>query len=339
VFANAGIRNPYTAILKIENSKGEVLEKFVGKPEQALNEESANKISDILSDNTARTPAYGSNSPLYIKDRPVAVKTGTTNDYRDVWIVGYTPNLVVGAWMGNNDNSPMVKKTAGLIISPMWRSFMDVALPTLPKEYFGTPEPTPKDIKPVFRGVWQGYDSFVIDKISGKLATELTPEETRQEMYIPNVHEILYWVDKKAPWGPVPTNPADDPQFNLWEYSVQKWVQTQNLTQPNKPSDYDDVHTKRKAPNLTIINPNQNNSYRTNEKIIVQTTNSGSYTLTKLDFYINNIYIGSSSQSPFLFSFTPSEISNISRRNTLKVIATDAVYNRSEEEINFEVSI
>ena len=260
VFADAGVRNPYISILKVEDSQGNILEQASYHPEQVIPTESANKISDILSDNTARTPAYGANSPLYISDRPVAVKTGTTNDYRDVWIVGYTPNLVVGAWAGNNNNTPMVKKTAGLIISPMWRTFMDAALPSLPKEYFTAPEPTPTDLKPVFRGIWQGYDYYTLDKVSGKLATDSTPEETKQNVYIPNVHEILYWVNKDDPWGAVPANPSDDPQFDHWEYPVQEWLKTQNIPMPVQPTAYDDVHTKTNSPSLTISNPAVNST-------------------------------------------------------------------------------
>ena len=97
-------------------------------------EETAQKISSILSDNVARTPLYGNRSLLYFENRDVAAKTGTTNDYRDAWTVGYSPNLVVGAWVGNNDNTPMEKKVAGMIVTPMWRAFMDIALPTLKRK-------------------------------------------------------------------------------------------------------------------------------------------------------------------------------------------------------------
>jgi 1A family penicillin-binding protein len=339
VFANEGVRNPYISILKVENARGEILEQASYNPEQVISAESANKISDILSDNVARTPAYGVNSPLNIASRPVAVKTGTTNDYRDVWIVGYAPNLVVGAWVGNNDNSPMVKKTAGLIISPMWRAFMDVALPTIPKEYFNSPEPTSKEIKPVFRGVWQGYDFFTIDRISGKLATDLTPEETRQDIYIPNVHEILYWVDKNDPYGAVPDNPENDSQFDHWEYPVQEWLKTQVLPTPEKPKKEDDVHTTAKSPKPTITSPVDGFVYNRNQKITVQITNQSPYILSKVDFYINNTYVGSSATSPFLFSFTPTEINSINNGdNILKVIATDMIYNRGEKEVNFQVA-
>lgn len=337
VFANEGIRNPYISILKVENAKGEILEEAKYNPEQVLSSESANKISDILSDNAARLPAYGANSPLEFKDRPVAVKTGTTNDFRDVWIVGYTPNLVVGAWGGNNNNTSIDKKVAGMVIAPLWRAFMDKALPTLPKEYFNAPESTAKEIKPVFRGVWQGYDYFTIDKISQKLATDLTPEETRQDIYLPNVHEILYWVDKDDPQGAVPENPSADPQFDHWEYPVMQWLKNNPPPEPIKPTSNDDIHTIKNSPKIEIINPTDNATYSSDEKITIQTEVSGFYPISKLDFYVNSTYIGSSNTAPFLFSFTPAEIKSIRSDNILKIVATDLVINRKEAEIRFNI--
>ena len=340
VFANEGIRNPYISILKIENSKGEILEQASYNPEQVLSPEVTDKITDILADNVARTPLYGATSPLYFKDRPVAAKTGTTNDYRDAWIMGYTPNLVVGAWAGNNDNSPIDKKIAGFVVAPLWRAFMDVALPTLPKEYFTTPEPTSEEIKPVFRGIWQGYDSFITDKISGKLATDLTPKETQVENYIPNVHEILYWVNKDDPYGAIPANPADDPQFNHWEYPVQQWLLTHPISTPIKPTSFDDVHTVNNSPKITIVNPNNSSSYASNQKITVQIANQGVFPLSTLDFYLNGSYAGTSKTSPFLFSFTPSDMKSVTPgKNTLKIVATDTIYNKSETSVDFTVSI
>jgi len=338
VFANAGIRNPYVSILRIEDAEGNTLEESVSRPEQVLSAESANKISDILSDNVARIPAYGANSPLYFSDRPVAAKTGTTNDFRDVWIVGYTPNLVVGAWGGNNNNTPIDKKVAGMVIAPLWRAFMNEALPSLPKEYFTAPEPTSTDLKPVFRGVWQGYDYFTIDKLSGKLATDLTPEETRKDIYLPNVHEILYWITKDDPYGDLPTTPSNDSQFDHWEYPVQEWLKTQTLITPIKPTALDDIHTAEKSPKIIITNPVANFTYNKSEKILVQFSNQNIYPLSKLDFYLNGIYIGSSTNIPFLFSFTLNEVTAQAEENTLKIVATDAFYNRGETEVKFNIS-
>jgi 1A family penicillin-binding protein len=120
VFANNGIRNPYISIISVTDKNGNEVESLRQRSESVMDQNITSQISNILSDNVARTPAYGENSPLYFPGRPVAVKTGTTNDYKDVWIVGYTPSLAVGAWAGNNNNTSMEKKVAGMIIAPMW---------------------------------------------------------------------------------------------------------------------------------------------------------------------------------------------------------------------------
>jgi len=195
VFANDGVRNSYNPILWVEDGQGNIIDRNTPFPKRVLPAETARMMSDILSDNNARTPGYGSNSPLYISEN-VAVKTGTSNDYKDAWIIGYSPNLVVGAWVGNNDNSPMEKKVAGLIVSPLWRAVMDKALPSLPNESFIEPDTSGiEDLKPILRG-------------------EVGP----------GPHSLLFWIDKDNPRGPVPSNPAQDPQFTNWEYGVSHFI-------------------------------------------------------------------------------------------------------------------
>ena len=201
VFANEGVRNPYSGILRIEDKNGNVLEEFEPKPQRVISDDITLQISDILSDNTARTPAFGARSYLYIESNDVAVKTGTTNDYKDAWILGYTPSLVVGTWAGNNDNTSMEKKVAGFIVAPMWNAFMQEILKEYPKEEFRKPPKTSEDIKPILRGVWQGGEQYIIDRISGKLATEYTPKETQEKRVLTNVHNILYWVNKMTRLG------------------------------------------------------------------------------------------------------------------------------------------
>lgn len=195
VFANDGIKNAYNSILRIEDGEGNTIERFTPFPHRVLPAETARIISSILSDNIARTPAYGPNSTLYIPSRDVAVKTGTSNDYRDAWILGYTPNIVIGAWVGNNDNSPMEKKVAGLIVSPLWRELMDQVLPQLAFEPFIKPKQEDySSLKPILKGDWGNQ-----------------------------ARSILFWVDKNNPQGPIPQNPENDPQFKNWEYAVQSW--------------------------------------------------------------------------------------------------------------------
>lgn len=223
VFANDGVRHEYKTILKVTDKSGKVLEEY--KPEEDEGDEVmdpnvARNISSILSDNNARTPAFGANSPLYYPGYQVAAKTGTTNDYRDAWILGYTPNIAIGAWAGNNDNTPMSKQVAGFIIAPMWNAVMSEALTMVPKESFQVPKEEDPNLKPILRGVWQG----------GSVTTRQTDSEndsstaTTERIYTGGVHSILHWVDKDDPRGPTPRNPNRDPQYSNWEFAVARWA-------------------------------------------------------------------------------------------------------------------
>jgi len=140
VFATEGIRIPPVAILKIEDSNGKVIYQAKKTERKVLETEVARLINDILSDNEARAPMFGKHSSLYFKDYQVAAKTGTTNSFRDAWTIGYTPSIVAGVWVGNNDNSPMAKKPAVVLAGPIWHQFMEKALLKFPKENFIPPE-------------------------------------------------------------------------------------------------------------------------------------------------------------------------------------------------------
>ena len=96
VFGNNGIRNPYTGILKVEKGDGKILEEYSPRSYEVLPKNVTLTVSDVLADNVARTPTFGSSSPLFISGKDVAVKTGTTNSNKDAWTLGYTPSIVVG---------------------------------------------------------------------------------------------------------------------------------------------------------------------------------------------------------------------------------------------------
>ncbi len=196
-FANNGIRNDTTGVLKIEDSSGSVLEQYQQSTTSVIPANIANDMSAMLSDNPARVPEYSLDSPLHFPGYDVAVKTGTTNDTRDAWVIGYTPSIVIGTWAGNNDNSPMVKSIAGFIVAPMWHDVMAYALSKYPKTYFGEPDPIPSSVPPMLQGIWNTGDG---------------------------VHSLLHYVDKRNPLGPPPTNPASDAQYSRWEYALQHWL-------------------------------------------------------------------------------------------------------------------
>ncbi|MDI6602496.1 MAG: PBP1A family penicillin-binding protein [Patescibacteria group bacterium] len=140
VLANDGLRVPPNAILKIEDSKGKVIFENKKTPMRVLESKATRLINDVLSDNEARTPMFGPRSNLYFENYQVAAKTGTSQDSRDGWLIGYTPSIVTGVWVGNNDNTPMLKKAAELLAGPIFNKFMKKALLKYPPENFLKPE-------------------------------------------------------------------------------------------------------------------------------------------------------------------------------------------------------
>lgn len=130
VFANGGTLTPLNPILEIKDATGQALKtKSVEPSTQVIPETVAFQINQTLSDNNARSPAFGFNSVLNIKNRTVAVKTGTTNNLRDNWTIGYTPKYLVATWVGNNDNSSMSRVVSGITgASPIWSRTMQSLL-------------------------------------------------------------------------------------------------------------------------------------------------------------------------------------------------------------------
>lgn len=280
-FAHDGVRNPHVGILKVTDANGKVLEEYEENKEQALDAEVARYINNILSDNTARTPAFGSSSALLIPGYDVAAKTGTTNDYRDVWIVGYTPTIAVGAWAGNNDNSPMEKKVAGFIIAPLWNEFMRVALAHVPTESFIPPTPKEEREGPaILYGDWSGNGS--------------------------GVHSILYWVNKDNPLGPSPSNPALDSQFSLWEYGVLAWL-TGSTTTPlvGAPTPPTETFVVPHTQPLTIQYPTPGMNHPIGTLLSIRIHNPYGSALKKVAYSVNGVFIGSSDKEPFSISFVP----------------------------------
>lgn len=334
VFATGGVKHPTTGILKVEDDSGKVLEEFEDKSEEVLPRQTALQISDILSDNDARVPTFGRGSKLEIPGRQVAAKTGTTNNQRDGWLIGYTPSLVVGVWAGNNDNAAM-KKGSAAVAGPLWNNFMKIALAKVPVETFEKPEiNTSTAGSPILRGLWRGGESFYVDKISGGLATDYTPIEAREERVVTNVHSILYWVDKDNPLGPRPENPSKDPQYQRWETAVQNWWANHSGSYGGgsyKPTTYDNVHSPDKKPDFDIIEPQNGKKYPSNQTLTVSIRDRSVYGIKNISVFINGNFAGSDTQSPFSVSFIPKETGEVQEYNDLRIIATDSALNQNEK--------
>lgn len=190
-FANEGmVHEPY-GILKVSDASGKTLDEFDPEATRAIDPEIARELSYMLSNNAAReNPVNPFNFPGF----DVAAKTGTTNESRDVWTVGYTPSIAIGVWAGNNNNAPMVKQTAGFIVAPMWNEVMRHALGKYPRESFNAPAPIPDSVPPALRGVYSGPDG---------------------------VHDILHWVTKDSPRSGGASR--GDGQYPYWEYPLGGW--------------------------------------------------------------------------------------------------------------------
>jgi penicillin-binding protein 1C len=198
VLAADGVKHQQTMILSVKDANGNVLESYQDQATQVADPQAVREINNILSDGAARQPLFkASYHETVFPGYDVALKTGTSNDYRDAWSMGYTPSLVVGVWAGNNNNAPMHAQGSSILAAvPMWSQFMTAALPQVPNETF----PQPNPITPANPALGGNY---------------FDPQG--------NPHSILYFINKANPTGPSPTNPASDPQFHNWEIGVQNW--------------------------------------------------------------------------------------------------------------------
>jgi len=124
----------------------------------------------------------------------------------------------VGAWVGNNDNAAMGGGLSGLITTPMWREFMDIALEKLPNESFPQPQINTAGVKPILRGEYIDTSLLLQAMQNSNSSTNINVADVYS-----NVHSILHFVDKNNPTGGYPANPANDGQYVNWEYGVQAW--------------------------------------------------------------------------------------------------------------------
>ena len=145
VFETGGTYRKPDGILEIKDKSGKVLESWEDTGYEVISSDTAGKITSILSDNAARTRVFGANNSLNFPGRDVAIKTGTTNNYKDGWAIGYTTDYVVGAWIGKNDNTQIGQVAASISIVPMWHQILTYLMNNkepglLNKEYTSVPE-------------------------------------------------------------------------------------------------------------------------------------------------------------------------------------------------------
>ncbi|MBM4177649.1 hypothetical protein FJ208_02515, partial [Candidatus Gribaldobacteria bacterium] len=296
IFARGGIRRNYSSILEVKNYQDNTIYKVKNpNDKRILSSEVAFITSHILSDNNARSDIFGPRSYLHVVGKTVAVKTGTTNDKRDNWAIGYTKEVTVGVWVGNNDNSPMDPKIASGVTgaSPIWYRLIsnllqkkyedgiidkpdkvtaleiDAYLGGLPKEgyskrseYFiaGT---EPKDVSPF-------YKKFKISKNNGKLANDI---EIKAGEYEEKEFTVI-----------TENDPISADGINRWQFAIDEWRKTLSDEKFKYPEEISDV--KKEDVIVQIKEPSDkakidNNSITLKAKIISLNP------IKKVDIYIN----------------------------------------------------
>jgi len=334
-FAREGVKRQPAVILKVEDGSGKVLEEFKDQEQKVLDGGIARLTNSILSDNSARAYIFGANNYLTLGERPVAAKTGTTNDYRDAWTIGYTPSLVTGVWVGNNDNKEMKRGADGSVVAaPIWHDYMDRVLGSTPIEYFNAPEPIITG-KPVLNGAIDQEITVKIDKFSGWLANENTPDGAIVEKQFMQMHDILFYVNKADPRGPAPADPKADPQYDLWEKALAAWAQKQGIVNSAPPTEFDNIHRPDLAPTLSIIAPADNQTI-TSQTLNTQIVAAAPNGINRAEYYIDGYLFDTVTAAPFSLDKSVSALINGSHQLTVRVC--DAVDNCAAQKINFSLT-
>lgn len=336
-FAREGSLRPVTGILKIEDKNGNIIEEYKDeKGKKALEPNIARMINSVLSDNRARAYVFGESNWLTLGSRPVAAKTGTTNDYRDAWTIGYTPSIVTGVWVGNNDNSEMKRGADGSVAAaPIWHEYMKRVLGDTPIEYFNEPQ-IPKTGKPMLDGDTSFAAKVKIDKTSGLLAADNTPASQIEEKTFIDSHCILYYVDKNNPLGEKPKNPSTDPQFILWETPVLKWAAKKGFATSTPPAEYDNLHILENKP-IFEISGIENNAVITNPFLSVNINPSAPRSVSKAEYFIDGNLLASNTTAPFNLKKEINFLNNGYHKLEIKVC--DDIDNCSVKFLDFNLAL
>lgn len=298
-FAREGEWHKPVTVLEVRDKDGEVLEQWEDNPVQAVPKNAIRILNSVLSDAAMRGSVF---SRLNLSDRPSAAKTGTTNDYRDAWALGYTPSIATGVWTGNNDNAEMTRGADGVVIAaPIWRSYMESVLAGTPVETFKQPRYTPAT--EVLGGNLDSLVTKTVDTVTGELipaeCLETYPEEYKAEKEFKETHTILHYVDRADPTGAPPEDPREDPMYEAWETAVVRWTkeetqQGQYFTEETPEVDCA-LRDPSQQPEVTITSLEVEKEYTQDSFVITAKINPGkNRDIVKVEYLVDVIAVDSS---------------------------------------------
>ncbi len=295
VLATEGTKHETAPVMKVQDRDGNVLEEYHDQATRVVDSQYPRLINNILSDPDLRAPLFQNSLPLtQVAGHQVALKTGTTDNYVDAWAMGYTPDLVAGVWVGNNDRTPLTSKGSSILAAvPMWHEFMAAALKDRPLTTFNKPDAV-YSTNPILRG----------------------------ELAKGDQHDILYYLGR-----------VNDPQYINWEEGVKLWLQSNTVNFGKfQTSDYSPQQGISNTTTPTTGGPIQlnvsspkNGDFITSQVNISALAESGNG-LSKIEVYLNNNLIDSKvgelgNSYNYAASLTPV---GLSLQNMLVIRATDA---------------
>ncbi len=333
--AREGQIRPTAVILKVEDKNGKVLEEWQDKKRDVLPGKIAQEINSILTDNNARAYIFGIKNYLTLPDRPVAAKTGTTNDFKDAWTIGYTPSVVTGVWVGNNNGSEMKSGADGSVVAaPIWNEYMRRILSGTPVETFNEPGDL-RTGKAVIDGETYLKKIIKINKSTGEFANDSTPIDQIQEIVYNNPHCLLYYVDKNDPLGPRPKNPASDPQFNLWESRVLEWAKKNGYYNSSSPElDIDKIPGLNQPPSFSILSPGLKEEI-TSVNLTASISIASIAGSARVEYFLNDNLAYKTQNAPYDFNSAVNFLNN--GQHTLRVRVCDDFSNCSERSVVFNL--
>ena len=339
VFANEGKRAPITGILKVTDSKGDVLEEFKDDSKEVLDPQVAFLINSVMSDTETRRSIFGAlANNLMVPGKTVGAKTGTTQEFHDAWTVGYSRQISVAVWTGNTDNKAMKKGADGSVVAaPIWNHFMKNYLKDKENVAFAQPgkvqkitvdklsnklptNDSPETVSDYFAS-WQipkkEDDIHVrvkINKTNGKLATEYTPENLIEEKLYTDIHSER------------PDNPG-------WEGPVRAWAEKNNMI--NKaPAEKDDMYgSLSDMPAIAITTPTNNQSL--SGSVEFKATASAKFGISKVMFAVDNVQVAEDSETPYMATYDVNKLS--AGKHTLAVFANDPNGASANSQVEFNV--
>ena len=295
-----------TPFLEIKDRKGKTLERYSeNKKSEIVKPELAYQITDVLKDDAARAPQFGRGSALTLAGREVAAKTGTTDNYKDAWTLGYTPSLAAGVWLGNNDGTPMNRVGGSLGAAPIWQEYMRRALAGDAERAKATKFDRPGGVK-----------ELQVDRLTGMLPNG--KGQTKKEIFTdgnaPRDKSPVAGgacdtkIDASGLHSERPTNPA-------WENPVQAFIKSRGISIPGSGGDSESDEC---GPEVSIISPA--NGATVSGTIQVQARATSDRGVQSVELRWDGEVIGTDSEPPFTASHT---ITDQSGQHTISAKATD----------------